>query len=144
MSNSTGSRPTISRLVPHSSQETISPLSVSISTWTSASHSGQVPVGTFSTSRGYLEGSGSPTRLGRPPTLFGIADNLTVPVRFCNTLFARHSIIDKTCKPGTHNPGPSPTVSPGGPLWLTTPHDSVPNSLAARDNLIDHCLAPPR
>jgi hypothetical protein len=51
MSNSTGSRPTTSSAVPHSSQDTVSPLSVSISTWTSASHSGHVPVGTFSTSR---------------------------------------------------------------------------------------------
>src|SRR6185503_13153920 len=50
MSSSTGSRPTTSRSVPHSSQDTISPLSVSKSTWTSASHSGQVPVGTFSSS----------------------------------------------------------------------------------------------
>jgi hypothetical protein len=50
MSNSTGSSPTTSRSVPHSSQDTISPLSVSKSTWTSASHSGHVPVGTFSSS----------------------------------------------------------------------------------------------
>src|SRR5215217_5105394 len=50
MSNSTGSSPTTSRSVPHSSQDTISPLSVSKSTWTSASHSGQVPVGTVSSS----------------------------------------------------------------------------------------------
>src|SRR5687767_15715014 len=46
ISSSTGSSPTTSKSVPHSSQDTISPLSVSKSTWTSASHSGQVPVGT--------------------------------------------------------------------------------------------------
>src|SRR6185436_1120071 len=46
MSSSTGSSPTTSSSVPHSSQETLSPLSVSVSTWTSASHSGHVPVGT--------------------------------------------------------------------------------------------------
>jgi len=46
VSNSTGSRPTTSSSTPHSSQETLSPLSVSVSTWTSASHSGHVPVGT--------------------------------------------------------------------------------------------------
>src|SRR5437660_2837623 len=47
ISSSTGSRPTTSNCTPHSSQSTISPLSASVSTWTSASHSGQVPVGTF-------------------------------------------------------------------------------------------------
>src|ERR1043166_6589635 len=56
MSNSTGSSPTTSSSVPHSSQDTISPLSVSRSTWTSASHSGQVPVGTFSSSPAIGEG----------------------------------------------------------------------------------------
>src|ERR1043165_5490675 len=47
ISSSTGSRPTISSSVPHSSHAPISPLSASLSTWTSASHSGHVPVGTF-------------------------------------------------------------------------------------------------
>src|ERR1051325_3577481 len=60
MSNSTGSSPTTSRSVPHSSQDTISPLSVSKSTWTSASHSGQVPVGTFSSSPAVSEGRDTP------------------------------------------------------------------------------------
>src|SRR6185369_5940527 len=55
MSSSTGSSPTISNSVPHSSQETISPLSVSISTWTSASHSGQVPVGTVYSSNAFFK-----------------------------------------------------------------------------------------
>src|ERR1041385_327086 len=66
MSNSTGSSPTTSRSVPHSSQDTISPLSVSKSTWTSASHSGQVPVGTFSSSPRYGEGRAIPP-VGRGP-----------------------------------------------------------------------------
>src|SRR5262249_29567571 len=60
MSNSTGSSPTTSRSVPHSSQDTISPLSVSRSTWTSASHSGQVPVGTFSSSPAKVKAGLSP------------------------------------------------------------------------------------
>jgi len=58
MSNSTGSSPTTSSSVPHSSHDTISPLSVSKSTWTSASHSGQVPVGTFSSSPAVLGEAG--------------------------------------------------------------------------------------
>src|ERR1051325_7928162 len=60
MSNSTGSSPTTSRSVPHSSQDTISPLSVSRSTWTSASHSGQVPVGTVSSSHALGKGRVTP------------------------------------------------------------------------------------
>src|ERR1044072_2604644 len=60
MSNSTGSSPTTSRSVPHSSQDTISPLSVSKSTWTSASHSGHVPVGTVSSSHAIGEGKVTP------------------------------------------------------------------------------------
>ncbi len=66
MSNSTGSSPTTSSSVPHSSQDTISPLSVSKSTWTSASHSGQVPVGTVSSSPAIGEGRDTP-RIGRAP-----------------------------------------------------------------------------
>src|SRR6476620_7701287 len=66
MSNSTGSSPTTSKSVPHSSQETISPLSVSRSTWTSASHSGQVPVGTVSSSPAVGEGRDTPL-IGRAP-----------------------------------------------------------------------------
>src|SRR5215217_1130773 len=62
MSNSTGSSPTTSRSVPHSSQDTISPLSVSKSTWTSASHSGQVPVGTVSSSPLYVRQGTSAVR----------------------------------------------------------------------------------
>src|SRR5215211_7380285 len=62
MSNSTGSSPTTSRSVPHSSQDTISPLSVSKSTWTSASHSGQVPVGTVSSSPALCEAGYIPSR----------------------------------------------------------------------------------
>ena len=62
MSNSTGSSPTTSRSVPHSSHETISPLSVSRSTWTSASHSGQVPVGTVSSSPAMVKAGIPPSR----------------------------------------------------------------------------------
>src|ERR1044072_5261203 len=71
MSNSTGSSPTTSRSVPHSSHDTISPLSVSKSTWTSASHSGQVPVGTVYSSQPVSEGrvhpaSGAPLPCKQP------------------------------------------------------------------------------
>src|SRR5215213_10485405 len=66
MSNSTGSSPTTSRSVPHSSQETISPLSVSKSTWTSASHSGQVPVGTVYSSPALSERQGYTPIRGEP------------------------------------------------------------------------------
>src|ERR1044071_6764614 len=66
MSNSTGSSPTTSSSVPHSSQDTISPLSVSRSTWTSASHCGQVPVGTFYSSPAIGEGRAIPP-VGRAP-----------------------------------------------------------------------------
>src|ERR1044072_395050 len=67
MSNSTGSSPTTSSSVPHSSQDTISPMSVSKSTWTSASHSGQVPVGTFSSSPAVLGEAGYAPTVGRAP-----------------------------------------------------------------------------
>src|SRR6185369_17438316 len=46
-SSSMGSSPTTSNWVPQSEHSTTSPLSVSSSTCTSASHSGQVPLGIF-------------------------------------------------------------------------------------------------
>src|SRR6476646_8599688 len=89
MSSSTGSSPTISKSVPHSSQDTISPLSVSISTWTSASHSGQVPVGTVSSSHAILKNKavGHLYPGGEPLPLYDSRNNLTVTAGICNTLF---------------------------------------------------------
>src|SRR5689334_6948568 len=88
MSNSTGSSPTTSRSVPHSSQDTISPLSVSKSTWTSASHSGQVPVGTFYSSHAIGEGRDSPV-VGRASLPLSNRINLPVSAGICNTLLSR-------------------------------------------------------
>src|SRR6185503_5418044 len=90
MSSSTGSRPTTSRSVPHSSQDTISPLSVSKSTWTSASHSGQVPVGTcFLPPPQLSKGSATPLRRGNTTTLYGNRVNLPASAGICNLLFFR-------------------------------------------------------
>src|SRR5215210_4012176 len=85
MSNSTGSSPTTSRSVAHSSQDTISPLSVSKSTWTSASHSGQVPVGTVSSSPLYVRQGTSP--FGRAPLPVSNQINLPATAGICNSLF---------------------------------------------------------
>ena|SRR5215213_6322102 len=88
MSNSTGSSPTTSRSVPHSSHDTISPLSVSKSTWTSASHSGQVPVGTFYSSPAKVKAGIHPDRESIA-TLVSNQINLPASAGICNTLFSR-------------------------------------------------------
>src|SRR5215213_7393266 len=87
MSNSTGSSPTTSRSVPHSSQDTISPLSVSKSTWTSASHSGQVPVGTVSSSPLYVRQGTSP--IGRAPLPVSNQINLPRLLEFATVFFRK-------------------------------------------------------
>src|SRR6185369_3589825 len=86
MSNSTGSSPTTSNSVPHSSQETISPLSVSRSTWTSASHSGQVPVGTVSSSP-HCVTAGIHPGMGEHHHLVSNQINLPARAGICNHLF---------------------------------------------------------
>src|SRR5688500_5803019 len=90
MSSSTGSRPTTSSCVAHSSQVTVSPLLASVSTWTWASQSGQVLTAEVPSPP---KGSTSPGRRGRPrealhrrAAFVSSADNLTAPLGFCNNL----------------------------------------------------------
>src|SRR5437016_2060719 len=61
-----GSRPTTSNSKPQSGHETRSPLSVSSSTWTSASHSGQLPFGTGSPPQVYVHWTAKPVWPGNP------------------------------------------------------------------------------
>src|SRR6185369_4160003 len=88
MSSSTGSSPTTSSSVPHSSQDTISPLSVSKSTWTSASHSGQVPVGTCFHPPRISEGRVTPL-VGEHHYPVRNQANLPASAGICNLLFLR-------------------------------------------------------
>src|ERR1043165_3849262 len=97
MSNSTGSSPTTSSSVPHSSQDTISPLSVSKSTWTSASHSGQVPVGTFSSSPAKVKAGLFP-QSGEDLYLVSNRINLPASAGICNTLFLSYEKAHKAHK----------------------------------------------
>jgi len=141
MSSSTGSNPTTSRSVPHSSHETSSPLSVSVSTWTSASHSGHVPIGTSLPSARIFCQRNVANIFGRLYLhIYDCPNNLTSLAAFCNTLFhylrsRKTSNMKKPASPTREVYLRFELFSRNSELWISTAAYSVASAAAGRVNM---------